>query len=87
MHEFLFGNDLSDDDCRNLFMSEETISIGIQSQIDFIILFDLPKHDTDKSYFMYEFEHLSYKNFKNKPELIECRFQRKDKLAAIFWHD
>jgi hypothetical protein len=41
MHDFLFGNDLSDQDCLDLNIEQKYIDTGIQSQIDFIIAFDL----------------------------------------------
>ena len=87
MHEFLFGYDLSNDDCRDLFIEEKIVSSGIQSQIDFIIVFDLPVNSNDKFYFMDDLEHILYKNSKNMPEFIECKFREKDKIVAVFWHD
>jgi hypothetical protein len=87
MHEFLFGSELSDNDCRDLFINEKSILYGIQSQINFIIAFDLPINSHDKYYFMDDIQNILYKNYKNIPQLTECKFRSKDKIVAIFWHD
>ena len=54
MHEFIFGHDLSDQDCLDILIQQKYIDSGIQSQIDFIILFDIPIHDKDSSFFIYD---------------------------------
>lgn len=89
MHEFIFGYDLSDQDCLDINIQQKFIDTGIQSQIDFIIAFDIPSYDDDNifSSFKYDLNHIIFKNFKNDPELILCKFRGIQKYVAIFWHD
>jgi len=83
MHEFLFGYDLSDKDCLDLNFEQKYIDTGIQSQIDFIIAFDI---DNDNKY-PYDCNYILNKNSVNSPEFVSCIFRGKSKYVAIFWHD
>lgn len=83
MHDFLFGYDLSDQDCLDLLIEQKYIDTGIQTQIDFIIAFDLDNENKPP----YDCNYVLNKNGVNSPEFVFCTFRGKSKYVAIFWHD
>jgi len=94
MHEFLFGHQLSDKDCLDLHIEQKHVDSGIQSQIDFVIVFNVSEIinnqviiDKDE-YYRYEIQHIISRHLKHSyPEYVLCDFRGKTTYAAIFWHD
>ena len=87
MHEILFGDQLSNQDCLDLGIEQKYINSGIQCQIDFVLIFDLPPNPSHHSFFIDDLKHLFFKNFKNEPQHLFSNFRGQPKYAAILWHD
>lgn len=72
---FLFSDEITDDDCKDMGWSEVDIKNGLVADVDYVIAFK-----TDPYYFLRTIINSQYQ------ELPDCLFRGERRNVFVFWH-